>query len=285
MLTKQKYKKQMARILTGLIAVAATFAVGAFTAQEAYADVPYFMLGHSMGSFLIRQYMMMHGEGLAGVIVMGTGAQPAGTLKMGKFICSFLAKIHDWHYRSKMVNNMAIGSYNKSFEPAVTPVDWLTKDMTVRAAYLADPKCTFVFTVNGYYQMFRSIEYVQDAANIARIPKDLPVLLTSGEDDPVGGKGEGVKAVYKALEEAAISDLSMKLYPGDRHEILNETDYQRVYLDLLAWFEEHMGPADGADTETCPPTGKEETIEAAEETVADDVRETADAKQAVMEEA
>ncbi len=209
--------------------------------QQEYAGVPYFMLGHSMGSFLIRQYMEMHGEGLAGVVVMGTGSQSKGTLTAAKTIAKVIKTFHGWKYRSKFLDGLAAGSYNKKFEPARTDHDWLTKDTDIVDWYLQQPWCTFTFTVNGYYQMFRGIEYIQAPEHIARIPKDLPVYLVSGEEDPVGNFGKGVQEVYDALKAAGIRDLEMKLYPGDRHEILNELDYQDVYAEQLAWMEARMG--------------------------------------------
>ncbi len=202
---------------------------------EKYPDCPYFMLGHSMGSFLLRQYLTKYGEGLTGAIIMGTGQQPAGVLRIGKMLCKSIAAFKGWRYRSSFINNMAFGSYNKAFEPARTHVDWLTKDEKIVDAYLADPWCTFMFTVNAYYQMFNGIERAQDPANIAKIPKDLPVLFVSGQDDPVGAQGKGVEEVYASYQKAGIKNLSKKLYQGDRHEILNELDRAEVYQDLLDW--------------------------------------------------
>ena len=206
-------------------------------AQKKYPDVPYFMLGHSMGSFLLRQYLTLHGEGLTAAIIMGTGSQPRLILTAGKLICRAIALFRGWHFRSDLVDGMAFGGYNKKFEPARTDNDWLTKDSAIVDAYCADPWCTFQFTVNGYYQMFTGIEAAQK--NVGSIPKDLPLLIVSGAEDPVGNFGKGVKEVYENCREAGIKDVSIKLYPDDRHEILNETDYRTVYADLLKWMEKY----------------------------------------------
>ena len=206
--------------------------------QENYKDVPYFMLGHSMGSFLLRQYLTLYGEGLQGAVIMGTGAQPQGVLTAARLLCRILALFHGWHYRSKLVNNMALGSYNRTFEPARTPNDWLSKNTASVDAYCADPWCTYVFTVNGYYQLFTAIEAAQK--NAGRIPKELPLLVTSGENDPVGGFGKDVRAVYEGYCKDGIRDVTLKLYPNDRHEILNETDRDQVYADLLGWLMARM---------------------------------------------
>lgn len=209
--------------------------------EEKYPEKPYFMLGHSMGSFLLRQYLTRFGKGLSGAIIMGTGQQPSGVLRLGKTICRSIAAFRGWTYRSSFVNNMAFGSYNKQFEPARTPFDWLSRDEKNVDKYMADPWCTFMFTVNAYYQMFNGIERAQDPKNIAKIPKDLPVLFVSGQDDPVGAQGKGVEEVFAAYKNAGIQNLSKKLYPGYRHEILNELEKETVYADLLEWMDVQIG--------------------------------------------
>lgn len=205
--------------------------------QKKYPDVPYFVMGHSMGSFLIRQYMELYGQNLAGVIVMGTGSQPAVVLGAGRMLCRIIALFKGWNYRSSLIDNMAFGSYNKKFEPARTDKDWLTKDEQIVDAYRAHPWCTFRFTVNAYYHMFRGIQFLQKKKNIERIPKDLPLLLVAGADDPVGNFGKSVKNVSEIYKNFGIKDVELKLYETDRHEILNELDRETVYEDLLNWME------------------------------------------------
>ena len=205
-----------------------------------YPDVPYFLFGHSMGSFLVRQYIEMHGEGLAGAVIMGTGYQPKQTLNAGILLTNILAKTKGDHHRSNLVNNMALGSYNKSFEPARTPADWLTRDEAIVDAYVAEPLCQFIFTVNGYNNLFRGMRYAQEPQNLAKIPKDLPVLVVSGAKDPVGNFGKGPEQVAQSYRETGIRDVTCKLYPEDRHELLNELDKETVDGDILSWFEAHM---------------------------------------------
>ena len=155
--------------------------------KEKYPDIPYFVMGHSMGSFLMRQYIEMHGEGLSGAIIMGTGTQPEGVLKMGKALCSLIGSIRGKRYRSKLVDFMAFASNNKGIPNPRTTHDWLTKDTQVVDRYLKNPLNTFRFTVQAYYDMFSGIEYCQKKENIERIPKSLPILVVSGAEDPVGG--------------------------------------------------------------------------------------------------
>ena len=204
--------------------------------REKFPHLPYFILGHSMGSFLARQFMARYGDGLDGAVIMGTGSQPIATLNSGMLLCTLIALVRKWKYRSKLVKNMASGKYNERFGDA-TPAEWLSKNVKNKLAYLSNPKCTFMFTVNGYYNLFYSFKDCQKKETIAKIRKNLPVLLTSGAEDPVGSYGLGVKKAFKLYKDAGIKDLQMKLYKGDRHEILNELDRQQVYEDLLAWFE------------------------------------------------
>ena len=208
--------------------------------EKKYPGVPYFLLGHSMGSFLARQYIEKYGEGLKGAIIMGTGYQPAATLSMGIRLTSLMKKVKGGHFRSKMVNNMALGSYNKSFEPARTKNDWLTKDEAIVDAYEANPLNQFMFTVNGYNNMFKGMLFAQSQENLDKIPKDLPILVVSGENDPVGEFGKGPKTVAEIYKKTGIEDVALKLYPGDRHEILNELDKETVDQDILKWIEERM---------------------------------------------
>ena len=135
---------------------------------------------------------------------------------------------------------MAFGSYNKRFEPARTRVDWLTKDEAIVDKYVAEPRCNFIFTLNGYYSMFEGIARLHNKDLLRIVPKNLPVLFVSGEDDPVGSFGKEVINAAKSLKDAGVLEVAVKLYPNDRHEILNELDKDIVYDDLYNWMIEHM---------------------------------------------
>ncbi len=202
-----------------------------------YPDVPYIMLGHSMGSFLVRQYITRFAKDLSGVIVMGTGYQTDALLKTAILLSKILGKAFGWDSESRIMDKLVLGSYNKPFEPARTPYDWLTKDEEIVDAYAVNPWNTFKFTANAYYSMFAGIEKSQKKEALEKIPVKLPMLLVSGAEDPVGDMGKGVEKVYQMYKDLGMTDIEMKLYEGDRHEILNETDYLRVQDDLLAWIE------------------------------------------------
>lgn len=209
--------------------------------EKKYPGVPYFMLGHSMGSSLLRQYIQMYGNGLSGAVLMGTVADhKKAVLLFGKRLCRVMAAFRGWHYRSKMIDNLVLGAYNKKFKPARTRADWITSDNENLDMYVADPLCSFMSTVNAYYNVFSGMIGIQRKESVYMIPKGLPVLFVSGADDPVGEFGKGVRKIYEKYRAAGIRDVTLRLYTGDRHEILNETDRDQVYKDLLGWFEKHI---------------------------------------------
>ena len=208
--------------------------------QDKHADVPYFMLGHSMGSFLLRQYLTLYSKGLAGAIIMGTGYHAMPELVSGQALCKMIAAMKGWRYRSTLVNAISFGSFNRHFKPCESEKDWVTSDPAKRAEYLKDPFCNFVFTVNGYYHMFEGMKTLAKKENIYKIERELPVFFVSGEQDPVGGFGKGVRRVYQKYIDAGIRDVKLKLYKDDRHEILNETDRAQVYEDIALWLAEKI---------------------------------------------
>ena len=206
--------------------------------RAAYPGLPYFLLGHSMGSFLARTYITRYAEGLAGVVLSGTGQQSAPIVAMGKYLAKREAQKKGAQTPSTRLNGLCFGAYNKRFAPNRTPNDWLTRDEAVVDAYASDPLCGFVPTAGLFYDMLGGIRYNWREANLKRMPKDLPILLLSGEKDPVGGK-RGVEKVFRRLKKLGMRDVQKKLYPLCRHEILNERNRQQVYEDVLGWLNAH----------------------------------------------
>ena len=205
--------------------------------QEENPDVPYFMMGHSMGSFMLRKYLALHNENLRGAIIMGTGFIPEKMTNLALKLTGFVTKFRGVKYRSKLIQSLAFGADYKGFDmTGEKPEDsWLTKDVEIVKQYYNEPRCTFMFTVNGYKGLFEAVNFSCNPENAAKIPKKLPLFIVSGEQDPVGGLGKGVMDVYEMYKSAGIQDLTYKLYDNDRHEILNETDREVVSSDLLAW--------------------------------------------------
>ena len=196
--------------------------------QKKYPQLPYFMMGHSMGSFLLRQYIGMYSKGLSGAIIMGTGNQPSLILAGGMVICKLISMVKGWGYRSMFVDGMAGGSYAKKMGSG-----WLSRDKENRTEYEADPLCGFKFTVNAYYHMFSGMKQMNKFEKEGKAEKSLPLFFVSGAEDPVGESGAGVQKVVDTYKKGGYYNISMKLYPEDRHEILNERDKDVVYKDIL----------------------------------------------------
>ena len=202
-----------------------------------YPGVPYYILGHSMGSFVARNYLCRYGSGIQGMIVMGTGNQSKALLRVSKMIAGITGFFCGDKKVAKMINKLAFGTYNRAIENPKTNVDWLSKDEDIVEKYIMDERCGFTFTVNGFTGLFELTYRLQKPKNFVNIPRKIPVFFVSGEEDPVGDYGEGVIHAKNALVKAGLENVSMKLYPGDRHEILNETDREVVYNDIYDWLD------------------------------------------------
>ena len=202
--------------------------------KERFADKPWFILGHSMGSFMVRNYLTDHSDELSGAIVMGTGQIPAALANAGKMVAGVIKAIKGDHYRSGLLLAMSTGGYNKVFEPAKTSADWLSRNEENCDRYVADELCGFTFTTAAYRDFFTVLTELAAGKGYDRIRRDLPILLNAGEKDPVGG-AKAVPKVYDQYKAMGMKDVALQLYPEDRHEILNELDREKVYDDILVW--------------------------------------------------
>lgn len=205
--------------------------------EQEFKNLPYIVLGHSMGSFILRLFLARYSREVDAAVIMGTGSQSALALNLSKTLLKIITLFKGGTYRSNFVFQTAFGNYNKTFESVRTPYDWLTKDEAVVDAYAANPLCTFLFTVSAFKDTANMILEAGKLDTMLEMRKDLPLLVTSGRQDPVGGYGWGVEQVFKKLKEADMEDVTLKLYEDDRHEILNETDKETVYEDIRAWIE------------------------------------------------
>lgn len=205
-----------------------------------FSDKPYFILGHSMGSYLLRQMLSQKADriiGLDGAIIMGTGSEKDSMIDMGLAIVKFLAAFRGWRYKSPLVAKMMFTRPYRDYDITGTYTEnsWLTRDKEIVHKYYKDPKCTFMFSLGAFKGLFQACKYDNDPEHIDRIPKKLPILLASGDKDPVGCMGEAVKKVYQEFKDAGIKDVTLKLFKDDRHEILNELDRQDVYNYVYDW--------------------------------------------------
>ena len=208
--------------------------------QKKYPDIPHFLFGHSMGSFFARRYLCMYPNEIDGAIICGTGWKPSFILKGGLMVVKLLSLLRGDKYRSAFVTKLAFGSINKAFEPVKTSKDWLSRNEREVQKYIDDPKCGFLFTLNGYRVLFRSMLLAQDKILLQNMDEDLPVLFISGEMDAVGDFGKGVKKAVNAFHQSGMEDVECILYPDCRHELVNELNKEEVFRDVLEWLEFHM---------------------------------------------
>ena len=204
---------------------------------EAYPELPYFIMGHSMGSFLTRTYLIRYPGTVKGAILMGTGQNPDAMLVGGKALASVLARKVGRENASDVVEKLAFGAYNKAFAPNRTGYDWLSVSEENVDAYIADPLCGFDATVGLARDLLTGVEMNEQPENLDKMNKQLPLLFVSGSKDPVGGMAKGVLRCIDAFKRSGMKDITIKLYPEGRHEMLNERNKAEVYQDILDWLE------------------------------------------------
>ena len=196
-----------------------------------YPDLPIVLFGHSMGSFIVRMYTAKYGNELSGAIYCGTGgSNPA--VGAGIALTKLIFALKGGYYRSNFITNLAFGSYNKRIENA-TPISWQSRNIEEMNKFIDDDKCGFTFTTSGYLGLLIMNKLINIKSWYESVPKNLPILLMAGEQDPVGAYGKGVIEVYDKLKASNHSDVTLNLYPDDRHEILNELDRDKVIADTL----------------------------------------------------
>ncbi len=219
--------------------------------KSAHPGVPLFLFGHSMGSLVARAYIARYGQQIDGVVLSGSPYKnPAASL--GIFLAQTLAKLKGKRHRSPMLERLAFGSYNKRIKNVISPHDWLSRDRDMVARYDQDPLCGFNFTLWGYRDLFTLLRQVSAKSWTEGIRTDLPVLLLSGDGDPVGGYGKVLPFLEHALLDHGLTDVTVQCYPGGRHEMLNETNRAQVYADILHWLKERLPTPQNAPVEETP---------------------------------
>ena len=209
--------------------------------KQRYPDAPLCIMGHSMGSFLTRTYLIRYPGTVKAAVIMGTGWQPGYMLTGGTLVAKRFLYKNGPDSTSPFVTELAFGGYNRAFAPNRTGVDWLSADTENVDRYIADPLCGADATVGLFRDMLGGIRFNQKRGNLARMDTSMPVLFIAGQDDPVGNMGKGVRRSYDAFRAAGMQDVSIQLYPGLRHEILNEKAMQEtVYNDILHWLSRYI---------------------------------------------
>lgn len=202
-----------------------------------FPNVPYIVYGHSMGSLISRVYIARYGDELAACVLAGTAHGPINLSKVGESLARVIARVKGETYRSKFLDSLGVGAYSKSVPDARTPLDWLTTVEGVVDDYIADELSGQMFTAGGYATLLSLINEVTTTQWAQLVPNNLPILFISGEDDPVGDMGKGVRAAATLLRENGIVHVDEKLYEGKRHEIHNESNKDEVYDYVATWIE------------------------------------------------
>ena len=206
--------------------------------EKRYPGVPYFLLGHSMGSFVVRSYCLRHEEGLAGVILSGTGHFEKPIVSAGKLIARIQCALGMAKKPSHLLLKISTADNLKSYDDVQSESDWISRDRDAVSKYLADPLCGFVFTAGAYYDMFDGLSRLYPE-KLSPMKKDIPVYLFSGDMDPVGANGAGVQKVADEIRAAGVREVTVRLYPGARHEMFNEINREEAWSDLIAWLRNH----------------------------------------------
>jgi len=201
-----------------------------------FADLPVTLLGHSMGSFVAQNFAMHYGGRLDALLLSASTWTP----KIETLAGNLLARIECWrlgvHRHSALLDKLGFGDFNKPFAPARSELDWLSRDPDEVDTYIADPLCGGPYTAGLWRDLTGGLFHIASDDNVSRIPADLPILVTGGEQDPVGGeRGMGKLALHYA--QTGHGHLTVKIYEGGRHEMLNETNRDEVTADWLDWIE------------------------------------------------
>ena len=197
------------------------------------ADVPHVIFGHSMGSFVTRVYLTRHAEGLSAAVICGTGQQPHAQAAAGKTLTRVLASLRGERHVSKLIDSMGAGAYAKAIRDARTNVDWIATDPEVVDEYQVDPLCGQPFTVGAYHTLSCLVADATDEVLARRVPAGLPLYFIAGAEDPVGDRGRGVRAAVSEYRNAGVRLVELTIYPGVRHEILNEPIKEKVMSDIV----------------------------------------------------
>lgn len=205
--------------------------------KEKYPNMKVFLFGHSMGSFVSQRYIQLYSDTIDGVILSGSALNKGLLFKVGYKLARRICKKHGRKYHSELMNNMSFGSYNKKFKPNRTDYDWLSVNEENVDKYIADPYCGTLFTVSFFMDMINLFNVM--CKEFDKVRKDLPIYIMSGDKDPVGSFGKATTNLYKEYKKNGVEDVELKLYPGGRHEMLNEVNKEEVYNNVLNWVNAH----------------------------------------------
>lgn len=199
---------------------------------DTYPDVPVILLGHSMGSFVAQSFVMRHGGNYAALILSGSTLAPRIELRISNIAAKLAATLTGKRRVSKLLNHMGLGKMNDRFKPARTDYDWISRDEAEVDRYVADPFCGGEFSNQLWYDLTRGMLEITAEAAIQSVRSDLPIFILGGECDPVGGK-KGLQRLAEAYRITGHDAVTVTIYPGGRHEMLNETNRDEVTSDII----------------------------------------------------
>ncbi|WP_437318430.1 lysophospholipase [Sorangium sp. So ce385] len=205
--------------------------------REEHPGLPVVLFGHSMGSSLVQEYLIERGGSIQGAVLSGSSGKPSPLVDAGRLLARAERRRLGERGKSQLLQSMSFDSFNKLFAPARTPFDWLSRDRAEVDGYMADPHCGFPATVSLWIDLLDALVEIARPERQARIPKELPVYVFSGSRDPVGGPLRGVTQMIEAYRAAGLRRVTQRIYPGGRHEMLNEINREEVVRDLLAWLD------------------------------------------------
>ena len=205
--------------------------------KEEQPEIPIFIFGHSLGSFLTRRYIQLYGDEIEGAILSGTGGNQGLLGKAGLLLAKWERKRKGPRTPSPLLHKLTFGNFNKGFSPARTEFDFLTCDEKIVDAYMDDENCGFICSTGFYIDLISGIELIHRTEELEKTPKSLPLFFISGDKDPVGGMGKDVEAVYELYQQHGFEHISFKLYEDARHELINELNKEEVFEDILRWIQ------------------------------------------------
>ena len=208
--------------------------------RERFPGIPYFLLGHSMGSFLARTHLIRHPSVTDGAVIMGTGQMAPLLIKGGRAVAAVESLRVGEKNGSPLVQALSFKTYNKIFAPNRTGFDWLSVNEENVDSYISHPLCGGNPSIGLFREMLWGMGFIAKPEQLKRMDVTTPILFISGGMDPVGDLGKGVERAYESFRAAGVQDVSLKLYPGLRHEILNETERETVYEDVRLWLESKL---------------------------------------------
>ncbi|MBO8158159.1 alpha/beta hydrolase [Thermosyntropha sp.] len=207
---------------------------------EKYKGLPLIIIAHSFGSFIAQEYMIRYGNKIDGAVLCGSAAMNTIKAKAGYILASLERAVRGEKHRSRFLDFMSFGSFNRGIKDNKSRFSWLSTDKEEVRKYEEDPYCGEVFTTGFFYYLAKAFLNLYKPERLSLIPKDLPVFIIAGDRDPVGEYGRLVKRLYNIYLDAGCRKVSMKLYSGKRHELFNEVNRKEVFDDIWEWMQKEI---------------------------------------------